>query len=248
MLPGRKQTIHDVENAPHGKKKTTHLPEQHTINMAPKKKGNKKGGDDWEAELGESIAPVDAGATPAAEAGEADDEPSAGGGGLMNLMRKNKEKRKKKGLVDEDEAAETAADAVPETLTLPDLSAKAPEEANLEDEFALPEKKGKGGKGKQQYQQKGGAAAAKDEDADDSGRVLTKAEKEKLKKEREKQRKKEQVGLFAEAYKLLRPANVVFLSITGCQEEGQWPSQSRAREGRRCRREGRYTRCYRRCR
>ncbi|KAK4145891.1 mono-functional DNA-alkylating methyl methanesulfonate N-term-domain-containing protein [Dichotomopilus funicola] len=165
----------------------------HTINMAPKKKGNKKGGDDWEAELGESIAPVDAGATPAADAGEADDEPSAGGGGLMNLMRKNKEKRKKKGLVDEDEAAETAADAVPETLTLPDLSAKAPEEANLEDEFALPEKKGKGGKGKQQHQQKGGAAA-KDEDADESGRVLTKAEKEKLKKEREKQRKKEQAA------------------------------------------------------
>jgi translation initiation factor 5B len=160
--------------------------------MAPKKKGgNKKGGDDWEAELGESIAPATAAESPAADA-PADEETSAGAGGLMNLMRKNKEKRKKKGFVDEtaDDNAETA-DALPETLTLPDLSAKQAEEANLEDEFALPDKKGKGGKGKQQNQK--AAAAPKDEETDESGRVLTKAEKEKLKKEREKQRKKEQV-------------------------------------------------------
>ncbi len=162
--------------------------------MAPKKKGaNKKGGDDWEAELGESIAPA-AAASPTTDAPADDEETSAGGGGLMNLMRKNKEKRKKKGLADdfpEDEGASAGADDAP--TTFPDLSAKQAVEANAEDEFALPEKKGKGGKGKQQQQQK---PAAADEDVDESGRVLTKAEKEKLKKEREKQRKKEQVGLF----------------------------------------------------
>jgi translation initiation factor 5B len=159
--------------------------------MAPKKKGNKKGNDDWEAELGESIAPSSpAGDAPAADAA-GDDEASAGGGGLMNLMRKNKEKRKKKGLEDgEDEAAQ------PETTEMPaleDLNIKQAVEANPDDEFALPEKKGKGGKGKQQQQQKQ-AADAKDDEMDAGGRVLTKAEKEKLKKEREKQRKKEQVG------------------------------------------------------
>lgn len=165
--------------------------------MAPKKKGNKKGGnDDWEAELGESIAPANAaGASPTA--GD-DEEASAGAGGLMNLMRKNKEKRKKKGLSEDwldgetPEGADAAAQAKPEPL--PDLSAKQAEEGNLDDEFALPDKKGKGGKGKQQ-QQKGGAAAMTEEaDGAEPGRVLTKAEKEKLKKEREKQRKKEQVG------------------------------------------------------
>jgi translation initiation factor 5B len=165
--------------------------------MAPKKKGaNKKGGDDWEAELGESIAPANAAADPTGDApAAADDEPSAGGGGLMNLMRKNKEKRKKKGFVEDDVDGENAGegDAPPETLTLPDLSAKQAEEANAEDEFALPDKKGKGGKGKQQHQK--AAATANDEETDASGRVLTKAEKEKLKKEREKQRKKEQVRI-----------------------------------------------------
>ncbi|KAL7915610.1 hypothetical protein GGI35DRAFT_895 [Trichoderma velutinum] len=149
--------------------------------MAPKKKGNKNAQEDWEAELGESIAPA-ADAPPADEQNGEDDE--AGGGGLMAIMRKNKEKRKKKGIVDEEPAPEPVAE---------DLSAKAPVEASLDDdEFALPQKKGKGGKGKPAP-----APAAKDNDKDDleeSGRILTKAEKEKLKKEREKQRKKEQAA------------------------------------------------------
>ncbi|KAK3398659.1 hypothetical protein B0T20DRAFT_214918 [Sordaria brevicollis] len=170
--------------------------------MAPKKKGNKKANDDWEAELGESIAPANNGAASgdAAASPAAEEEASGGGGGLMERMRKAKEKRKKKGIVDDWEAelGETAPGAEqPAAEEVPDLSAKVAEEANLDDEFALPEKKGKGGKGKQQQQKKEAPAAAKkDEDAagDDGPRVLTKAEKEKLKKEREKQRKKEQAA------------------------------------------------------
>ncbi|KAJ4418608.1 eukaryotic translation initiation factor 5B [Neurospora sp. IMI 360204] len=172
--------------------------------MAPKKKGNKKANDDWEAELGESIAPVNNGAADADASPAQDDEAASGGGGLMERMRKAKEKRKKKGLQDDWEA-ELGEDAPgaekPAEEPVPDLSAKVAEEANLDDEFALPEKKGKGGKGKQQQQQQQqqktapAAAAKKDEDADEDGpRVLTKAEKEKLKKEREKQRKKEQAA------------------------------------------------------
>ncbi|KAK0629771.1 hypothetical protein B0T17DRAFT_526444 [Bombardia bombarda] len=156
--------------------------------MAPKKKsGGKKANDDWEAELGESIAPAsstgaDGDATPA------DEEATSGGGGLMNLMRKNKEKRKKKGGVDEDVEQETAA---------PEVAAQAPQEGNLEDEFALPEKKGKGTRGKQIQLEKPAAASATSKDDEErgaDGKVLTKAEKEKLKKEREKQRKKEQAA------------------------------------------------------
>lgn len=158
--------------------------------MAPKKKGNKKGNDDWEADLGESIAPANA--TPDGTA-NGEDEPSAGG--LMGLMRKNKEKRKKKGLsedfVGDEDPTAADADAVPEQL---DLSAKAAEEANLDDEFALPDKKGKGAMGKQQPAKAAPPPSEKDdEDLGAGGKVLTKAEKEKLKKEREKQRKKEQV-------------------------------------------------------
>lgn len=146
--------------------------------MAPKKK-SKKQDDDWEAELGESIAPVteNADAPPPAD----DDEPAAGG--LMALLRKKKEKRKAKGL-SEDFPVEEPKEEEPVAA----IAAKAPVEADLDDEFALPEKKGKGGKGKQQP-----AKAAEAEETDSTGRVLTKAEKEKAKKEREKQRKKEQV-------------------------------------------------------
>ena len=159
--------------------------------MAPKKKGNKKGNDDWEAELGEP-APAAAGAEPSEAA---DDEAAAGGGGLMNLMRKNKEKRKKKGLSEDFVDGEDPAQADSSTPPVPDFTQKVAEEANLDDEFALPDKKAKGGKGNQQAAKSASAAAAADDDEDgaESGKMLTKAEKEKLKKEREKQRKKEQV-------------------------------------------------------
>jgi hypothetical protein len=153
--------------------------------MAPKKKNaaGKKGNDDWEAEaLGEPpAAPADA-----APAADEEDAP-AGGGGLMNLMRKNKEKRKKKGLSEDFVEGETAADPTDGAV---EVEVKAPVEANLDDEFALPDKKGKG---KQQPAKKQDEEK-KDEEGDGSGKVLTKAEKEKLKKEKEKQRKKEAVS------------------------------------------------------
>lgn len=159
--------------------------------MPPKKKGGKKANDDWEAELGESIAPVSAAAPADGDAKNDDDDEGAGGGGLMAVLRKNKEKRKKKGLSEEFEnpnATNGNGDAADEPAE--SLVDKAPVEATMDDEFALPEKKGKGGKGKPAPAK----ADAADEDDDTGGRILTKAEKEKLKKEREKQRKKEQAS------------------------------------------------------
>ncbi|KAK0388675.1 hypothetical protein NLU13_4918 [Sarocladium strictum] len=152
--------------------------------MAPKKKGNKKGQDDWESEaLGDAPAPPSA-TDAAPDANGEDGEATGGGGGLMAMLRKNKEKRKKKGLPEEDFVEG-------EDLSAPAETIKAPEEATLDDEFALPAKKGKAGA-------KGKAGNAKDADAEEdgagSGRILTKAEKEKLKKEREKQRKREQAA------------------------------------------------------
>jgi translation initiation factor 5B len=148
--------------------------------MAPKK-GNKKGNDDWEAELGESIAPADSQPVNG-ENGDADpaeaEEDGENAGGLMAMLKKRKERRKQKGLPEEEGA---------ETVGEPQLATA--QEVNADDEFALPDKKGKGGKGKQQNQKK----AADEDDGDNGGKILTKAEKEKLKKEREKQRKKEQV-------------------------------------------------------
>ncbi|ODA78512.1 hypothetical protein RJ55_05893 [Drechmeria coniospora] len=151
--------------------------------MAPKKKGNKKAQDDWEADLGETIPPADPAASDAvnadANADNGDDEAAGGGGGLMAMLRKNKDKRNKKGLTDDDVHGSDAAPAHPASA----------QEASMDTEFALPDKKGKNFKGKQ--------APGKDKPADevnDSGKILTKAEKEKLKKEREKQRKKEQAA------------------------------------------------------
>ncbi|KAK4207337.1 hypothetical protein QBC37DRAFT_96668 [Rhypophila decipiens] len=169
--------------------------------MAPKKKGNKKGKDDWEADLGETIVPPTPGGADAVDPTNEEGEETSGGGGLMKLMRKNKEKRKKKGLSEDFVEGETApgADAPASSEPIPYLAEKAPEEGNLDDEFALPDKKAKGSKGGKQQQQAEKAAPAAaagkdDEETGADGRVLTKAEKEKLKKEREKQRKKEQAA------------------------------------------------------
>lgn len=158
--------------------------------MPPKKKGNKKAqDDDWEAELGESIAPQE---DAPAESKTKDAAPAdeALGGGLMAALQRRGKKKNKKGadfeLEGEDPPANGANDA---------LESKAPQEGNFDDEdddvFAgnYGKKQGKGGPA---------AAVAKTEEApedndDGAPRVKTKAEKEKEKKEKEKQRKKELV-------------------------------------------------------
>ncbi|RDA85609.1 hypothetical protein CP532_0900 [Ophiocordyceps camponoti-leonardi (nom. inval.)] len=150
--------------------------------MPPKKKGSdKKGYDDWENELGESIAPSQDAASndPSSDPAGDNVDSSSGGGGLMAMLRKNKEKRKKgfqgDGLDRNEETQSSNAAPSKET-------SGAQEEAS--------NKKGKADKGK--------PSSAKNDEADDSlgtdGRILTKSEKEKLKKEREKQRKKEQAA------------------------------------------------------
>ncbi|GAP82944.2 putative eukaryotic translation initiation factor 5B [Rosellinia necatrix] len=162
--------------------------------MPPKKKGGKKAADDWEAELGESIAPTNGDAAPATDAPEEQPEgDEAPAGGLMAMMKKNREKRKKKGLSENFVDGDSAQPATPEPTDI--TSFQAPQEASMEDEFALPGKKGKGGK--QNKNQPAAKVPASNADADEvgeSGKILTKAEKERLKKEREKQRKKEQAA------------------------------------------------------
>ena len=170
--------------------------------MAPKKKGNKKQQDDWEAELGETVDPI-AQATEEAKAEEADndaaEEDQGGAGGLMAALRKRKDKKGKKGKPtndfvqgEDDGQVDGAEEAGPEPV---DLSAKAPEEATMDDEdlFDQPTKKGKGGKASKKVEEE--EEEQDDQEEDTGGRVKTKKEKEREKKEREKARKKEQVGL-----------------------------------------------------
>ncbi len=171
--------------------------------MPPKKKGNKKGNDDWEADLGETADPV---ATAAQEAKETDaaqgepEEEAAGGGGLLAALKKNKSKKQKKGkpvhedyLEGEDPTITNGAPIDGEAKGIDEGPVKAPEEANADDLFdAQPTAKGKGGKGKPGKPE---PATKDDEDESDGegGGLKSKKEKEREKKEREKQRKKEQV-------------------------------------------------------
>lgn len=176
--------------------------------MAPKKKGNKKGNDDWEAEVGETVDPI-ATATQEAKSAEAtqsreDDDNGAGGGGgggggLLAALKKNKSKKQKKGKVveedyldGEDPPTENDINGTGTTNGTKGLAAKAPEEATTDDLFEAPVTKVKGAKGKQGKAEEESTreAGASDEEG---GTLKSKKEKEKEKKEREKQRKKEQV-------------------------------------------------------
>lgn len=170
--------------------------------MPPKKKGNKKGNDDWEADLGESVDPIAAATQEAKDADAAHDaaeDDVGGGGGLLAALKKNKKQKQKKGkpiqedyLEGEDppDADGTIADGQPNNEN--ELAAKAPEEANADDLFDAQPTKAKGGKGKPGKPE----AVPKDDEGSDGegGGLKSKKEKEKEKKEREKQRKKEQVG------------------------------------------------------
>ena len=163
--------------------------------MPPKKKANKKGADDWENELGESVEasspPKEDDAAPVAD--DDDGAASGGMGGLMAAIKKNKSKKQKKGKVVEDfvegEDPPTARADGADGDTL--LLEKAPEEAVLDDEdFVSRPKKGKPGSAKNEDPR---ASPAPDEGDEGGGHLKSKKEKEKEKKEREKQRKKEQV-------------------------------------------------------
>jgi translation initiation factor 5B len=164
--------------------------------MPPKKKGgNKKGNDDWEADLGEPINPI------AATAVEANDDETvnnaddilSGGGGLMAAIKKNKSKKQKKGkpvedfVEGEDPLGLQDADANNNAL-----AAKAPQEVTeLDEEEFAPVKKGKGSQKKpEKVEEEPG-----DDEEETGGKVKSKKEKEKEKKEREKQRKKELVSI-----------------------------------------------------
>ena len=176
--------------------------------MAPKKKGNKKGNDDWEADLGETPDPIAAAAQEAKEAEDVRDteldEAPGGGGGLIAALKKNKSNKKKKGKVveedyvdDEDHPIADGVNTHVEPNGIQDLATKAPEEATTEDLFEEQVTKAKGGKGKQGKKEWTLVPNEKEdgEDAEEShtGGVKSKKEKEKEKKEREKARKKEQV-------------------------------------------------------
>ncbi|KAL8830640.1 MAG: hypothetical protein Q9191_001317 [Dirinaria sp. TL-2023a] len=172
--------------------------------MAPKKKGTRKGNDDWASELGETVDPIAA----AAEGGKEttasqdapDDPPEAGGGGLLAALKKNKSKKQKKGkhvaedyLDGEDDPASNEISPLTVSDGIQDLAAKAPEEANADDLFDAHVTKVKGDKGKQGKAE----IEVKDDgvvDLDEGGGLKSKKEKEKEKKEREKQRKKEQAA------------------------------------------------------
>ncbi|KAL5339317.1 hypothetical protein BJX70DRAFT_364018 [Aspergillus crustosus] len=155
--------------------------------MAPKKKGNKKQEEDWEAELGES-APATGGESPAQESPAAEGEEgeaTGGAGGLLAALRKNKTKKAKKGRPQNDfvEGEDAAEEPNGET----DFASKQPEEGTFDEDDVFAGKKNK--------PIKAAAPAAPEPEDDDSGpRVKTKKEKEKEKKEREKQRKKEQAA------------------------------------------------------
>ncbi|KAJ5367653.1 hypothetical protein N7541_001594 [Penicillium brevicompactum] len=144
--------------------------------MAPKKKGNKRQEEDWEADLGESAPAVEA--PPADEAQEDNEEAPVGG--LMAALRKNKAKKAKKGKQTNDFVEGEDASAGN------DLASKEPEEGNFDDDDVFA--------GKQTKPIKEIVKPAAEEPEAGEFRVKSKKEKEREKKEKEKQRKKEQAA------------------------------------------------------
>ncbi|KAL8660323.1 MAG: hypothetical protein Q9202_006665 [Teloschistes flavicans] len=172
--------------------------------MPPKKKGNKKGNDDWEADLGETLDPIAAATHEAKDADAAHDaaeDDVGGGGGLLAALKKNKKQKQKKGkpvqedyLEGEDPPAAdgTIADGQPNDVS--ELAAKAPEEANADDLFDAQATKAKGGKAKPGKLEAAPQDNEGSEGEGEGGGLKSKKEKEKEKKEREKQRKREQAA------------------------------------------------------
>ncbi|KAJ6036463.1 Eukaryotic translation initiation factor 5B [Penicillium herquei] len=148
--------------------------------MAPKKKGNKRQEEDWEADLGEAAPTADAPADDQPE-GDAQNGEEEASGGLMAALRKNKAKKAKKGKATNDfvEGEDPAVD----------LASKQPEEGTFDEDDVF------AGKPKKPIKQAAAPAPAAAEPEEGEFRVKSKKEKEKEKKEREKQRKKEQAAL-----------------------------------------------------
>lgn len=148
--------------------------------MAPKKKGNKRQEEDWEAEMGETAPAAESPTAeqPAEDGAPADEEETGGGGGgLLAAVRRNKNKKAKKGKpVNDFVEGEDASN---------DFAGKEPEEGTFDDDDVFAGKKTKPIKD----------VPPPPPPAEEEGefRVKSKKEKEKEKKEREKQRKKEQV-------------------------------------------------------
>ncbi|OCK84289.1 hypothetical protein K432DRAFT_345368 [Lepidopterella palustris CBS 459.81] len=160
--------------------------------MPPKKKGNKKANDDWEADLGEAVNPVATAhnGDTATDAPPAPAEEDSFGGGLMASIQRRGKKKKKNQQEDFVEGEDATADG--QNGNVANISAKAPEEATMEDEdiFSGPVKKGKG-KPTPRKPEPAEEEIQEPQQEDGAPRVKTKAEKEKEKKEKEKQRKKE---------------------------------------------------------
>ncbi|KAF2265948.1 hypothetical protein CC78DRAFT_559601 [Lojkania enalia] len=150
--------------------------------MPPKKKGNKKANDDWEADLGESITPQNGTADLESKVEEPTPEDDAFGGGLMAAIQRRGKKNKKNKGSDQDwvQGEDPTVDG-----TAGGLESKVPEDANFDEDDVFAgnanKKKAKGDAQKEEVK----------EPADEAPRMKTKAEKEKEKKEKEKQRKKE---------------------------------------------------------
>ncbi|KAF4768702.1 hypothetical protein HAV15_002147 [Penicillium sp. str.  len=137
--------------------------------MAPKKKGNKRQEEDWEADLGES-APATA---PADEQPQEDANEEAAPA-----------KKAKKGKTNDFVEGEDAEGA--DTQGAVDLASKQPEEGNFDDDDVFAGKKTK--------PIKEVVKPAAEEQPEGEFRVKSKKEKEREKKEKEKQRKKEQAA------------------------------------------------------
>lgn len=162
--------------------------------MPPKKKGNKKAQDDWEADLGESIVPQNGAEEPSPEEPVAEDD--AAGGGLMAALAKRGKKKGKKNQ-QQDWETELGEDPTAAAAANDSLAAKAPEEANFDEDDVF------AGNYKPKKEKKEEKKEEPKEAVDDAPRVKTKAEKEKEKKEKEKQRKKEMVRHSATSCLLL---------------------------------------------
>lgn len=188
--------------------------------MPPKKKTNKKANDDWETDLGDTINPVATAPKEEEPKVEVPDDDLFGGGLMASIQRRGK-KAKKNQQQDFVQGEDPTADG-PNGHAEPaaDLTAKAPQEATMDDEdiFSAPVKKGKGKPAKLETAEE----PQEPEENEAGGKVKTKAQKEKEKKEKEKQRKKE----LAAKKKASAPAAAAKLEPAKAAESKPTPSAS----------------------